>query len=66
MTPPIMPGPLATDMTLRDYFAGQLAAQELDRMIENKNDFDASIKFAAHRAYRMADAMLAARDRDVG
>lgn len=44
-------------MTLRDYFAGQvLAAMTYDWVVNETHD-----RFTAARAYRLADAMLAAR-----
>ena len=46
-------------MTLRDWFAGQLAA---NFYIDAYTTFEKN----AQRAYAMADAMLAVRDREAG
>jgi hypothetical protein len=51
-----------TGMTLRDYFAGQVLAGSVDptSAIYGINDLQASLISAS--AYKIAEAMLAARD----
>ena len=56
-------------MTLRDWFAGQLYSKAYDEagILTNKwyRENDTNMEaHAAHIAYRMADALLAERDRD--
>ena len=48
-------------MSLRDWFAGQIAAGLYSGMGANLRCDDASIKADAEIFYRLADAMLAAR-----
>ena len=45
-------------MTLRDWFAGQALAPVMDIC---RNDTSASVQYFAEQAYRLADAMLSAR-----
>lgn len=51
---------LDSGMSLRDWFAGQLALSAMARMDENTGVDDAYI---AKRAYEIADAMLAERNK---
>ena len=47
-------------MTLRDYFAARMMIRELGEEIRPHQDYN--YRNAAIRAYRMANAMLAARE----
>lgn len=53
---------MASDATLRDYFA----ANAMQAMISNPsiidNDSDGAVNYAASAAYKFADAMLKARE----
>ncbi|EFA9169473.1 hypothetical protein C2699_000183 [Escherichia coli] len=53
---------MASDATLRDYFA----AKAMQAMISNPsiidNDSDGAVNYAASAAYKFADAMLKARE----
>ena len=52
-----------TGMTLRDYFAGQALAAFLEcSSIRNGSDHN----FTAELAYRVADAMIAEREKGAG
>ena len=59
ISPFINPVPTVANMTLRDYFAGQ-AMQGLLACGEADNEHTSSVTAAA--SYRIADAMLAARE----
>ncbi|HHR6440460.1 TPA: hypothetical protein ACS777_001166 [Providencia alcalifaciens] len=57
---------MASDMTLRDYFAakamqGDWATERMDSGYWSQDDIDAIFKDKAETYYRMADAMLKAR-----
>jgi hypothetical protein len=49
-----------TGMTLRDYFAGKVLAGAISCRADNNGGFAAAL---AEECYRVADAMIAARDR---
>jgi len=49
-----------TGMTLRDYFAGKVLAGSISCRADNNGGFAAAL---AEECYRVADAMIAARDR---
>lgn len=51
----------ATGMTLRDYFAAK-ALQGVEMPLSALHDTDAAYARVATHCYRMADAMLAARN----
>ena len=56
---------VAKGMSLRDYFAGQALAGDMANPGEGVFTSDANSKFLIERAvfhYRMADAMIAARE----
>ena len=62
---PPHPGSQETAMTLRDFFAGHaLASISAIHSIQVKGPRDADLVFAA-AAYKMADAMLAERERTI-
>lgn len=61
-------GGFARDMTVRDYYAGQVVPWFLHTLNEENASEDPPMhpqllrQFAAESAYKMADAMLRARD----
>lgn len=60
---------VAPGMTLRDYFAGQVAPAVLTQLWANLKENDEMVdncyKVASEASYEMADAMLAARSAEV-
>lgn len=59
--PPSARGAAATDMRLRDYFAGQALIGLLARNESNPPDSEYETGHYAVRSYRFADAMLRVR-----
>lgn len=56
---PTDPHAHTSGMSLRDYFAGQVMALCFAATFKDEEDYPA--KFAASKAYQMADAMMKAR-----
>ena len=55
-------GPIQSGLTMRDYFAGQ-ALTGLSN-VGNIDLYDTAYERIAHEAYRFADAMLSARNKN--
>jgi hypothetical protein len=61
-----MKTPSINNMTLRDYFAGQALAGDIEQGVQDNMHFSwwHDPKKIAERAYKIADAMLNEREND--
>ena len=50
-------------LTLRDYFAAHLAHGQIESNRYGKDDYEESLREIARNAYKIADAMLAEREK---